>query len=148
MIKSKGDSFIKKWHLMTFLKGAKTRLEKNFQPKMLSILAYDYPPSMGHYVGGTDPKNPPYRQHMALLYMSDSRVSILYHEFKSLTWFQVFTMSPSLYHRSKSILCVLVNTMSQWYPGIQIIKGQRYTKGILSPRYPKSTQGPRYPKGT
>ena len=93
MIKSKGDSFSKKWYLMTFLKGAKTRLEKNFQPKMLSILAYDYPPSMGHYVGGTDPKNPPYRQHMALWFKS----------IDTIPWVQISNMIPSLYHEPQSI---------------------------------------------
>ena len=66
-------------------------------------------------------KNPAYGQHLALLYVSDSGVPMLYpcvyvntmgmvnsmsqcpyNESLSITWVHAYTMSPCLYHKSKS----------------------------------------------
>ena len=57
-------------------------------------------------------ENPMYRQHSALLYVSDSRVPIIYHESKSLPWVQVYTVSPTLYHEPKFLPWAQVYTMS------------------------------------
>ena len=54
-------------------------------------------------------KIPAHRKYLALLYMCDSGVLILYHEFKSISfvlsipWVHVYTMIPCLYHWSMSI---------------------------------------------
>ena len=86
-------------------------------------------------------KNPAYRQHSALSYMSDSREPILYHESKSIPWVLVYTMSPSLYYEFQSIPWVLLYIMypilyheSKSIPWLQV-----YT---LSPLYQVSKSIP------
>ena len=57
-------------------------------------------------------KNLAYGQHSALLYVYDSREPMHYHDSKSISWLQVYTMNPSLNHESKYIPWVRVSTMS------------------------------------
>ena len=60
-------------------------------------------------------KDPAYGQQLALLYVCDSGVPILYHEFKSkplvlsIPWVHVYTMIPCLCHEFMSIPWVLSN---------------------------------------
>ena len=109
----------------------------------------------------------PYGYYLGLLYVCDSGVPILYHEFKSLLWVfsipwdHVYNMSPCQYHESMSKAWVLANNMT--IPRVQVnnqdvvntMSPCLYCESMLLPwvlvtskRYQKVQEVPQGPRGT
>ena len=87
-------------------------------------------------------KNSAYWQHLALWYMCDSGVHILYHEYKSIPlvlsilWVHFYTISSCLFHESMSIPWVYVYTKSP-YLYHEYFPKRRFIVNTMSPELQK-----------